>query len=344
MSIPQVLQILGERHSDMTGRGFALLANVRRITADAPYEVAPNVFLRKATSAEAITLRELITLTSFNLSHSTLSSIGFRNPYETSCEATVIETGVTSRKTYTLPEVEWRYHVADFEGTNDILYRFVETTMLTPWRLHLGVAVLDGSGGRGQFAIVSDPAQDRAIAEANMEDDVLLTLGLPELDELRYVYSKTEAHSDSRVNLHDAMQRFAQLDTIPAPNALLFLGYISILESLLTHKPDPKDPYDSLTRQVRQKMLLLGKRFARPLPYESCFGLDLNHAAKIAKIWTKLYDYRSSLAHGGHADFKQRLQLLKSPSAALDFIKVATVSTMRQALEEPDLVADLRAC
>ena len=333
MSILQALQILGERHADMKGRGFALLANVMRIAADAPYEVAPGVVLRKATSAEATTLRELIPLTS-----SRLLFIGARNPYETACEATVVGVGHTSYKTYELPESEWRYHVAAFEGTNEVLHRFVETTMLTPWRLQLGVALLDASGG--QLAIVGDPAQDRVLEEANTKDEVLLTLGLPEMDELRHVYSKTEAHSDSRVNLRDVMQRFGQLDAVPAQTPLRFLGYVSILESLLTHKPDPKVPYDSLTRQVRQKMLLLGRRFARPLPYDSCFGLRADHAA----IWTKLYDYRSSLAHGVHADFTQRLQLLKSSTTALDFIKAATVATMRQALEEPDLVADLRAC
>ena len=115
--------------------------------------------------------------------------------------------------------------------------------------------------------------------------------------------------------------------------------YFSILESMITHAPDPKDPYDSLTRQVRQKMLLIGRRCLIPVPYDV-----FDTGASPDTLWTRLYEYRSKIAHGAPTDFSDKLQCLKNSEAALAFVARATVSVMRQALEEPDLITDLRAC
>ncbi len=42
-------------------------------------------------------------------------------------------------------------------------------------------------------------------------------------------------------------------------------------------------------------------------------------------------------------DFNGSLRCLKDAKAALAFIDLATVAVMRQTLEEPELIADLRA-
>jgi hypothetical protein len=65
---------------------------------------------------------------------------------------------------------------------------------------------------------------------------------------------------------------------------------------------------------------------------------------KPEKLWGKLYEYRSIVAHGSQTDFESNLKCLKDPATALSFITSATVSVFRQMLEEPELLADLREC
>ncbi len=48
-----------------------------------------------------------------------------------------------------------------------------------------------------------------------------------------------------------------QLKALPHFSPLRFLGYFAMLESLLTHAPNPSDPYDSITRQVQKRRALL---------------------------------------------------------------------------------------
>jgi hypothetical protein len=62
------------------------------------------------------------------------------------------------------------------------------------------------------------------------------------------------------------------------------------------------------------------------------------------KVWTALYKYRSSLAHGGNLDFQNDLQVLKTEEVAEDFLKLVVRGLIRHCLKEPYLYRDLRAC
>jgi hypothetical protein len=118
----------------------------------------------------------------------------------------------------------------------------------------------------------------------------------------------------------------------------LFLGYFAILESILTHNPIPTDPYDSITRQVKKKLALLNNRWSEKIDY-SVFG-----GVAAEKLWTKMYAYRSSLAHGGKADFARDLRLLGSHFQALNLIKGTVKKIIRHSLDESQLLVDLRDC
>jgi hypothetical protein len=85
-------------------------------------------------------------------------------------------------------------------------------------------------------------------------------------------------------------------------------------------------------------MALLNNRISRPLDY-TAFG-----GAAADTVWTRLYKYRSLIAHGGQAEIARDLALLQSPRQAHDFLRTALKAVARQALAEPRLVADLRDC
>lgn len=116
------------------------------------------------------------------------------------------------------------------------------------------------------------------------------------------------------------------------------LAYFSVIESLLTHKPDPKDPTDSIGRQIRAKMRLASNRIANKLDYSIFNVKDPD------KVWGLLYSYRSDLAHGSSPDFKRGLQGLHSEKYVVAFLQATCRSLLRQAIREPVLFTDLKKC
>jgi hypothetical protein len=113
------------------------------------------------------------------------------------------------------------------------------------------------------------------------------------------------------------------------------LGLFAVIESLLTH--DPKGGYDSLGHQIRSKIPLLDRRMEKRLDY------TVFQNANADSLWKKLYDYRSTIAHGGRADFSGPLNVLKTPKTVSDFLDTAVKALIRHATKEPELVFDLRA-
>lgn len=174
---------------------------------------------------------------------------------------------------------------------------------------------------------------------ADLEPEPFVRLDTAAIDELNDVFSKWRQHDHALVDLESPVRKYLRIRALPNLE-LRVLGYFALLESLITHKPDPKDPTESLMRQIRSKMLLLDDRFERKLDYE-----NLTPGTAPTKVWNALYEYRSNLAHGSVSDFQSKeLRCLLTPGKAETFVQVALVSVMRQALEEPKLIRNLKAC
>jgi hypothetical protein len=56
-----------------------------------------------------------------------------------------------------------------------------------------------------------------------------------------------------------------------------------------------------------------------------------------------MYEYRSALAHGSEPDFKGKVKKL-TKNSALTLLRQTVKSVLRQAIEEPQLIVDLRSC
>ena len=57
-----------------------------------------------------------------------------------------------------------------------------------------------------------------------------------------------------------------------------------------------------------------------------------------------MYLYRSNVAHGGTPDFSKELRLLVNHESALQLVKETVKAVIRQALNEPQLLLDLKDC
>ena len=159
-----------------------------------------------------------------------------------------------------------------------------------------------------------------------------------DIEDIRAIYSQLQQHDAALLDIQRLAQQLGQLKEFPHQSPLRFLGYFAVLESLLTHYPKPSDPYDSITRQVKNKLALLNRRFTWAIDYGPFDG------AKPETIWSKMYEYRSRVAHGGVQAIDSDLKLLKNHETALTLVKEVVKAVIRQALVEPQLIIDLREC
>jgi hypothetical protein len=162
----------------------------------------------------------------------------------------------------------------------------------------------------------------------------------PVIQQIGTVHEGIRRIGQSFPQVRRAIARYYNLDFVgeraPA-RSLYVLGLFSVIESLLTHEPSGE--HDSLGHQIRTKMLLLNRRFNTPLDF-SVFGAG----AVPATVWSKLYAFRSIIAHGKEPDFSSKLQLLKDARTATAFLDSAAKALLRQGLVEPELILDLQDC
>jgi hypothetical protein len=160
-----------------------------------------------------------------------------------------------------------------------------------------------------------------------------------EIKEITKNHALIKSAEKSYPILNKALQNFSQLKSLPRQSQLVTLGYFSIIEAIVTHKPRLNESLDSLNHQVSTKMVLLSKKFQRLLDYDSHFG-----QLEKDKVWKLLYGYRSALAHGIHADFKSEFKSLKDISNVLSFLKESVKLTLLLAMKDPEFITDLKKC
>jgi hypothetical protein len=238
-----------------------------------------------------------------------------------------------------LPLEEWRYHVVAFRGDNGILNELTTAFDLSHVELEVGftVAQLDLGLGSQQSIVWTGARLFHVLEAAVWSSDFLVDVSRDDVSEITSIHASLRSYDHMLLNLKRPLLQMSQLKGLHHESPLRFLGYFTILESLLTHPPKGTDTIDSITRQVKKKLALLDRRFVTAIDYS---GFD----AKPEKVWGEMYSYRSVIAHGGIPDFKKDLAALKSPKRALQLLKETTKALIRHALREPHLIVDLREC
>ena len=142
-----------------------------------------------------------------------------------------------------------------------------------------------------------------------------------------------------------AIEMFRALDVNP-PSSVKMLGYFGVIESLLSHAPHSNDSADSISRQLKRNLVLLNNR----MDSNRSLGFHEFGNAKTETVISKLYDYRSAIAHGGDESGKIKsltdLHQGWSPMAAQlwanRFLRRLVTRILVHALREPQLVVDLK--
>lgn len=305
-------------------QNFAFVMNVGRLVEACSYELAPGHELRRAAPNEVEAIKERLK----NLTASWPLS-PFRLWEQQLSDASDPEV---------LSEENWRYHVIGFRGNNQTVVALSHAFNLTRLELEVGFTVLVRDPLQGTIWHSGRLFQVLETAKFGDGASFFVDISPADVDEIRAIHSHLHRHERALLNVETLAAQLGQLKEFPHSSPLRFLGYFAILESILTHAPKPSDPYDSITRQVKKKLALLDRRFSRKIDYARFGGVSSE------KIWTKMYAYRSRLAHGGNPQFTNEFAALGNHDAALMLIKETVKSVIRQALSEPQLLIDLREC
>ncbi len=310
--------------SENTWTGFAFLLNLGKLEGARSFTLAPGHRVRRATEREIAKIREALTRFGSDPMQSIWSVF----------EREVMRSG----KIRALPRKRWRYYVVEFKMAGKVQATLMDSMILAPTELGIGFRI---AYFKGTESLTWDGAQlVHELHRARFGQNFFQTLNKQAVRQIRDIYSKLSAHDHEIINLTSTINQLRDLKSMRHDSPLRYLGYFAIIESILTHAPKSTDPYDSITRQVYTKMALLNRRFAVSLPYKAHFG-----GVSPKKVWQSLYAYRSAIAHGSSPDFNStQRKIIGNKDAALDFVRVATLSLVRQVLYEPAFIKDLRDC
>ncbi len=229
-------------------------------------------------------------------------------------------------------------YVLEAPDGNIEFHELTAATCLTPVRFVLSNQIAKmrlGQGDETTCLCWASSATERFQHDLECNQVEWIDLDNTALDQIRDVRSRW---NDAAEVLQRAVSEYQSLDGIPRWSPLRFLGYMMIIESLATHKPDEHDPYSSLTRQVKKKMQLVSKRAKIPFRHDL---LQPNVAED--KVWAAIYAHRSNIAHGSGDAITSKTACLKNKETAITFIDWATRTVMRQWLDEPVLMESLQA-
>ena len=139
-----------------------------------------------------------------------------------------------------------------------------------------------------------------------------------------------------------AICEFSDLKRVSRRMPIYVVGLFSIIELLLTTQQD-KTTENSLSHQLKEKLTLLGNRFTEPLVLTNYFPRA--GSINFKSFVSKMYSYRSKVAHGSDIDFgKGDLMVLESHQAVCEFLRAIVRKLILQAVQEPILFRDLKSC
>ncbi|MBG0569316.1 hypothetical protein [Actinoplanes aureus] len=183
------------------------------------------------------------------------------------CEVDTIGNGVRS-----IPLSDpgaWRYTVIQPLENSTLTGRAVaETLRLSEADLwvDLWAASAPDGAGAGSHAIGGHPGRCLQFFGRGREH----LPEVPALDEVAKLIELRANFDDSSFpEIARLVAQFVELDVLPDYSSAKNMSYFSLIEGALSHAPEPSDPFDSITRQLKRNLSLLEHR----LPNPESFGL-----------------------------------------------------------------------
>ncbi|MDO8334414.1 MAG: HEPN domain-containing protein [Nitrosomonas sp.] len=313
---------------------FAFVMNVKEFLSPVPYEMTTDHLFRRATSNEIEIIDNTVKEMSASPHKHTLKRFWKRRL-----------PGPPYIKDDLLPEEEWRYYVITFNGENSHLMQYIQAASdISPKEIEIGFNItFHMSGEKICHSYGSIPSRYyQTLQRIDRDPDYFINIKQDDISYISSKYSQIIKHDPSSYPSAFDVKDVTLLDinnlkSLPYRSRFQFLGYFAILESLLVHKPKSTDPYDTITRQVKKKLVLLDNIWTPRLDY------TFSPTSSTEKIWGKMYELRSQIAHGDSIK-SYDYGCLKEYSFAFSLLEQTVKSILRFTLDNTRLIVDLREC
>lgn len=313
---------------------FSFILTPFDLEPEQPFELVAGHWLRKANAFE-------IDLIKPRLSQHIGPFPGVAPQYEFDWRQEVdTETGSTAWNDYPLDAQLWRYRVVTMSDGPDETSLIDLAASLLPHSFELGFSFLrmngsDHFGCRSHPLMLSSFFLDLQLCRTNSVPKISST----ELAEVAKNYHALKVASVNHLPIFKAINRFRDLRCLPRQSEMLVIGYFAIIESIIAHKPRLAESLDSINHQLRSKLVLLSKRFERPIDLQQRFaGLAAD------PLWKQLYGYRSAIAHESNASPDSKYPALKGRDNVLSFLNEVVKLLILLGLKDPVLLEDLKNC
>lgn len=322
-----------------TSGGIFVLSNVEMPRSELPFNVFEDVVLRDA-STEEIRLLERALEDTYGIFGSPLA------------EATLKYKGhvITNEKGgQTLTEKGYegqpRFWVVAYHGVNDRTPDLELAGLLTEPQLALGFAYMCRKPKQADCTGCLIGSRTPISRFRSDLFDSPKTMPVQELERFRDIYRALRVKDSVPPGVRHAMERYVETFRFDWSDEVLVLLYAGLIESIITHKPDSKDPTDSLTRQVKAKMRLVANRFEQTVTPESYFTSKKAQLGDFKKMWADLYSIRSDIVHGNHDSLKISLDKKFGTLACINkYLHDCIRELIKVYLREPELIRDLKDC
>jgi len=291
--------------------------------------------LRRASSSEVPRIKKYIA----NLSGHFPTHLLFESNFEV--ERTVTKDApleIVYHRPLPLPTNQWRYHVVAISryAGNPFTQDFPDLIQLrVSSQLSLCPLFLNSATLRN-FSHSLNYADDwHRYSNASDDDHIAFQYEKTHLADWRSTFAQIEKVRTNFPLIWHTLKLFSEVPVAKGRNELTVLALFAVLESLLTH--NPRGEFDSITHQIGAKIALLSKRLDITLDY-SPFGNTSPEA-----VWKKLYELRSRIAHGSEITFSGALQVLDDAYSVELFMFATLKAVLRFAVQEPQLVLDLKS-
>ena len=315
---------------------FTFIPNHIDIQDCLPFELMPGYTLKKASDIEVEAIDN-------NLSKigELLSSTG-ELPYKLAFEFNHppeydhLPDEIVHVTTTELRRDLWKYYVVKYEDQGLLLSKYQLAANLMEVVFAFDLFRFDTHEGQYSFGYTPDLVF-RFFSDNDISKKHDITL--KNLQDLKSAYEKICSIEEHFHGVMNSIFIFNSLRYLMNYSEFKILGLFTVIESLITHNPSSKETGDSITRQIRTKLPLLFNRIEGGIDYSQQF-----ENAKEKTIWSKMYSYRSCLAHGKRPNFEKDLSILKSPINVHDFLINCIKKLLLLALSEPELIKGLKEC
>ena len=316
------------------------------IEIDLPYEIIPNCFLKKPD--------EIV----INNIESLLKQNGWIEPDFISVDSSPYKMNYTLSEDRNLGYTEfykssdWRYYIveylgdgSDFKKVNSEFIKLRLAFYLSKQKIHADLFIVLSNEIIKYCEYNSTHLNMyyegfKEISYFRERLSINNSLNEEYFEEIKYLFELLNTLDSSYSGIVNALENFNGIKNFGLNVSLRYLSYFIIWEQLVTHMPDPKDPTDSIGRQLKSKLNLLNNRAEEKFDFPDLVVGNVS----FDKVIAKLYNYRSDLAHGNTPDFKKDYLIFKDKQNLLRILDDITRKLLFASIREPKLIMDLKNC